>query len=314
MKFVSPRNDLAFKKIFGNENRKNILISFLNAVLNLQGDRTIEDLEILNPYQAPRIQELKYSLLDVQARDKRGVTFIVEMQVEYVAGYEKRFLYYSSKAYVSQIERAVDYPRLNQVIFIGILDFKAFTGENYLTRHLILNTSTGRQEIKDLEFNFIELPKFTKTEAELETLLDKWIFFLKHAEDLEVIPENVDDTALRDAYEVANKFGWTKQEMELYDYWDIQAQDARGAVEAARTQGLEEGMQKGMQKGQLLTLRQNILDAITLRFQPSESDYAALETSLARINEEQTLRTLFRQVMQAETIADVRQAVEALER
>jgi predicted transposase/invertase (TIGR01784 family) len=250
----------------------------------------------------------------VQARDKRGVTFIVEMQVEYVAGYEKRFLYYSSKAYVSQIERAVDYPRLNQVIFIGILDFKAFTGENYLTRHLILNTSTGRQEIKDLEFNFIELPKFTKTEAELETLLDKWIFFLKHAEDLEVIPENVDDTALRDAYEVANKFGWTKQEMELYDYWDIQAQDARGAVEAARTQGLEEGMQKGMQKGQLLTLRENILDAITLRFQPSESDYAALETSLARINEEQTLRTLFRQVMQAETIADVQQDVEALER
>jgi hypothetical protein len=69
-----------------------------------------------------------------------------------------------------------------------------------------------------------------------------------------------------------------------------------------------------MQKGQLLTLRENILDAITLRFQPSESDYVALETSLARINEEQTLRTLFRQVMQAATIADVRQAVEALER
>jgi len=248
MKFVSPRNDMAFKKIFGDENRKNILISFLNAVLDLHGERQIVDLTILNPYQAPRVQELKYSLLDVQAQDKRGVTFIVEMQVEYVAGYEKRFLYYSAKAYVAQIDRAVDYPRLNQVIFIGILDFTAFQGKDYLTRHLILNTKTGRREIKDLEFNFIELPKFQKTEAELHTLLDKWIFFLKHAEDLEVIPQHVEGTVLRDAYEVANRFGWTKAEMELYDYWDIQAQDARGAVEAAEAKGRQQGQQQEQRK------------------------------------------------------------------
>jgi predicted transposase/invertase (TIGR01784 family) len=260
MKFVSPRNDVAFKKIFGDENRKNILISFLNAVLDLKGKREIVDLTILNPYQAPRVQELKYSLLDVQARDKRGVTFIVEMQVEYVAGYEKRFLYSSSKAYVSQIERAVDYPRLNQVIFIGILDFNAFQGKEYLTRHLILNTKTGRQEIKDLEFNFIELPKFTKQEHELETLLDKWIYFLKHAEDLKVIPQHVEGTAVRDAYEVANRFGWSKAEMELYDYWDIQAQDARGAIQAAATQARAEGREEGRQETQR-TIVQSMLAA-----------------------------------------------------
>ena len=79
MRFVNPKNDVAFKKIFGDENHKEILISFLNAVLNLQDLHEIADLTILNPYQAPKLAALKYTLLDVRAIDKRGVTFIVEM-------------------------------------------------------------------------------------------------------------------------------------------------------------------------------------------------------------------------------------------
>ena len=86
MKFVNPKNDVAFKKIFGNEQKSEILISFLNAVLNLTGEKEIQAIKILNPYQAPKIEALKYTLLDVRAKDKRGVTFIVEMQVERVAG------------------------------------------------------------------------------------------------------------------------------------------------------------------------------------------------------------------------------------
>ena len=233
MKFVNPRNDVAFKKIFGNEQKKDILISFLNAVLNLTGEKEIQELEILNPYQAPKIEALKYTLLDVRAKDKRGVTFIVEMQVEHVIGLRKRFAYYVAKAYASQIERGEDYPKLNQVIFIGILDFAEFESEHYLTRHLILNTETYRQEIQDLEFNFIELPKFIKKEAELETILEKWIYFIKHAGALEIIPANADATPLKAAYEVANTFSWTREELEVYDYWGIKAQDERGMVEFA---------------------------------------------------------------------------------
>jgi len=245
MKFVNPKNDVAFKKIFGSEEKKEILISFLNAVLDLSGDREIEDIEILNPYQTPKIEVLKYTLLDIRAKNKRGVTFIVEMQVENVAAYAKRFLYYASKAYVSQIERGEDYPKLNQVIFIGILDFTGFNGEDYLTRHLILNSQSYEHESKDLEFNFIELPKFNKSEAELETVLDKWVYFLKNAADLEVIPANTDTPALQSAYEIANQFGWTPEELEAYDYWGMKAQDARGSVEAARKDGWQEGHQEG---------------------------------------------------------------------
>ena len=110
MKFISPKSDIAFRKVFGNENKKEILISFLNAVLDLQEDRQIIDIEILNPFQVPKIESLKLTILDVRAKDKKGVTFIVEMQVEQVKGYHKRFLYYTSKAYTSQIERGTDYP------------------------------------------------------------------------------------------------------------------------------------------------------------------------------------------------------------
>ena len=127
-------------------------------MLDLSGEKEIQEIELLNPYQTPRIEGLKYTLLDVRAKDRRGVTFIVEMQVERMAGLRKRFAYYASKAYVSQIERGEDYPKLNQVIFIGILDFKEFDTRHYLTRLQILNTETYQQEIQDLEFNFIELP------------------------------------------------------------------------------------------------------------------------------------------------------------
>jgi predicted transposase/invertase (TIGR01784 family) len=237
MKFVDPRNDVAFKKIFGNEEHTEILISFLNAVLDLTGDKEILEVELLNPYQAPRLEALKYTLLDVRARDRRGVTFIVEMQITHVEGLRKRFTYYASKAYASQIERGQDYPKLNQVIFIGILDFNEFDTQHYLTRVQLLNTETYQQELKDVEFNFIELPKFTKKEQELKTILEKWIFFLKHADELDVMPESADTVALRRAYDIANQFSWTKEELEVYEYWGIKEQDERGAVQYALKTG-----------------------------------------------------------------------------
>jgi len=91
MKFISPKNDIAFRKVFGNENKKEILISFLNALLDLPEDRKIMEIDILNPFQVPKIESLKLTILDVRAKDKRGVTFIIEMQVEQVEGYQKRF-------------------------------------------------------------------------------------------------------------------------------------------------------------------------------------------------------------------------------
>ncbi len=233
MKFVDIKNDIAFRKIFGNENKKEILISFLNAVLKLENQNKIKSITLLNPFQLPKIKGLKVTVIDVKATDAKGNIFIIEMQLTDKKGLDKRIQYYGAKGYSSQIDSGDDYLKLKPMIFIGILDFEYFESSNYISRHLIMNCETGEVKFKDLEFNFIELPKFTKTIEELGNLVDKWIYFIKNSEDLEVIPENTNDNGLLSAYKDAEIHNWTKEELEEYDYAKMREQDEKGEIELA---------------------------------------------------------------------------------
>jgi predicted transposase/invertase (TIGR01784 family) len=239
MHFVDIKNEIAFRKIFGNENKKIILISFLNAVMKLRGRDVVEDVEIPNPYQLPIIKNLKASIIDLKARDKKGKTYIIEMQVAEPDGLDKRLLYYASKAYSQQIESGEYYTELKPVIFIGIFDFKFTEGKKYRSHHAVCDVEDGERIIKDMDFYFIELPKFTKPLEELEEVTDKWIFFIKEAENLEVVPANVDDEGLKAAYQDANKHSWTKEELEAYDYAAMREQDERGKLMQAEKNGEE---------------------------------------------------------------------------
>jgi predicted transposase/invertase (TIGR01784 family) len=218
MQFADIKNDIAFRKIFGNENKTEILISFLNAVLKLEGTKLITWIEILNPYQLPRIAGSKATILDVRAKDKAGNSYIVEMQVTDKKGLDKRITFYSARGYASQLDASENYYKLKPVIFIGILNFPYMNNPNYLSRHLILDAETQEHKLKDLEFTFIELPKFTKTEYELETLTEKWVYFIKNAENLNMIPTNVSDEGLKSAYLEADRHKWTKDEIDEYEY------------------------------------------------------------------------------------------------
>ncbi|HOK41745.1 MAG TPA: Rpn family recombination-promoting nuclease/putative transposase [bacterium] len=246
MKFADPKSNIAFKKVFGNENKKEILISFLNAILDLKKEKEIVDIKILNPYQAPKIEMLKETMLDVRAKDRRGITFIVEMQVEKQAYFDKRSIYYTSKAYVNQIERGEDYPKLNQVIFIGILNFNIFESKNYITRHLILNTETYKQELKDIEFTFIELPKFKKKEKEIKTIVEKWIYFLKNAGELKIIPAKLKKPKeILEAFKIVEVYNWSKRELEVYEYWSLKEGGREETLKKEREEGIKEGLEKG---------------------------------------------------------------------
>lgn len=218
MQFADIKNDIAFRKIFGNENKKEILISFLNAVLKLEQTRQITWVEILNPYQVPIVLGAKSTILDVKAKDKAGNEYIVEMQVTDKIGFAKRVVYYSAKSYSSQLNVGEDYYKLKPTIFIGILNFTFLESSHYLSRHLILDAETQEHKLKDLDFNFIELPKFNKTEQELQTLIEKWIYFIKNADTLSVIPPNLDDEGLKLAYIEADQHTWTKADLEAYQY------------------------------------------------------------------------------------------------
>lgn len=244
MKFVDIKNDVAFRKIFGNENRKEVLISFLNAVLLLEKDHKIVNVDILTPYQLPAIKGGKVTIVDVKAKDQNQKTYIVEMQVAEVEGFDKRVLYYASKSYSAQIERGDQYEKLNPTFFIGILDFEVTQNPSYINRHKIVDIETNENFIKDIEFNFIELPKFNKTAQELTTIVDQWVFFIKNAENLEVIPDNIKDEGLRFAYQDADKHNWTKEELEAYDYVLMREQDDRGRLTLATKRATEKATEK----------------------------------------------------------------------
>jgi len=251
MQFTDPRSDYAFKRIFGNDKAHDILISFLNAVMGLEGDRRIKSVAILNPYEAPKIKELKHSFLDVKCTDHREVHYVVEMQVEYVKGLIKRIVYNSSKAYVNQIERGVDYPKLNQVISINILDFTMFENPaiGYLSHHLIKESSTNQCFLEEISYYFIELPKFIKTEHELTNNLERWVFFLKNAGSLDYIPKSLQVEVFEKAFDIANRSNLSRDEWEFYDQSLVFIQDQRGVAEAALEKGEKIGLEKGLAEG-----------------------------------------------------------------
>lgn len=281
MKFVDPRNDVAFKKIFGSEQHTEILISFLNAVMGLSGEREIKHLTILNPYQTPTLQSQKCTLLDIRATDHRDHTFIVEVNLEYGEGFARRFLYHGLKASTEQIGIGPGCsPRLLPVYLIGVLDFCAFKSEDYRSHHRLTNTETGKHEIPGMEFYFVELPKFTKQEHELTSVLDKWLFFIKHASDLEVVPASADTAPLQTAYQMANHFGWSQEDLEIYESRSIKIQDERGTLQAAIDRGRTEGERRKAEQTARALLTEGLPTDVVVRCTGlSAEEVAALQES-----------------------------------
>jgi len=250
MRFVDVTNDVAFRKIFGNENKKLALISFLNAILGLEGKNRVEDVFIKSPNQLPQLSGGKATIVDVKATDQMGNSFIVEMQIAEVKDFDKRVLYYASQSYTDQIERGDDYEKLKPTFFIGILDFNITKNPNYLSRHKILDIQTGEHVIQNVEFTFLELIKFNKTATELENIVDQWMFFLKNAENLNIIPDTITDDGIKSAFEMAERYNWTKDELNEYNKIYIRQRDEIGRIELAVERGTSKGLAKGLEEGQ----------------------------------------------------------------
>ncbi|MEO0447384.1 MAG: Rpn family recombination-promoting nuclease/putative transposase [Verrucomicrobiota bacterium] len=208
MRFINPRTDLAFKKIFGSEGSKPILISFLNAMLHA-GEPEIVDLEILDPYSIPRLEGMKDSYLDVRSQLRSGETVLIEMQVLNVAGFEKRVLYNAAKEYANQLERGTDYESLNPVIALTITDFILFPEPDMQNRVISRFALIEKEEFieypnGDVELVFVELPKFQVAEADLHSLTEKWLYFLCTAPDVSAVPKTLEEVdEIQEAFEIA---------------------------------------------------------------------------------------------------------------
>ena len=246
-KYLDPKNDLAFKKIFGAEKHKRIPISFLNAVFHLTGEDEIIDLEFLNNVQPPEIEAQKESIVDLLVRDQRGTRYIVEMQVAKVKGFEKRAQLYAAKAYCAHFNQGDKYEDLTRVIFLAITDYIVFPNKkDYKSDHVTLDKKTYENDLQDFSFTFVELPKFTKENHDLKTIEEKWYYFLKHADDSDNINEILANHAeIREAYNVLDRVTWTEAELNSYDRLVMETANKYGMIDAATEEGLKKGFEKG---------------------------------------------------------------------
>ena len=251
MEFLDVKTDFAFKKVFGSEGSKDILISFLNSIIDFEENEKIVDLTIVDPYQIPLIKGMKDTFVDVKAKLSNHKNVIIEMQVLNVEGFEQRVLYNAAKAYSSQLQKAQAFITLEPIIALTITDFVMFEEvDNVITYFKLREKNTLIEYNNEIELIFIELPKFKKNEEEIFSITDKWIYFIKNAGTLEYTPKTlIKEVEIEKAFEIANTAGMSKEELEAqfkrHDFIYLQ----KGAIEFALKQGKKEGREEGREEG-----------------------------------------------------------------
>jgi predicted transposase/invertase (TIGR01784 family) len=243
MRFISPKVDYAFKKIFGSEQSKEILISFLNAIV-YGGEKVIQSLTIVNPYNPGQVMTLKDTYVDVKAVLADGSLVAIEMQVAAMTAFNKRVAYNLAKAYSNQLVTGEDYPLLNPAIAVTITDFMLFPQTQQVINKFVFQEETQHFPCidKELRLIFVELPKFKKTLSELSNLSDKWIYFIKDAATLEEIPPSLGEVSeIEFALNLANQAKMTVEELAAVDRRGMMLQDEKGRLSYAKEEGKEEG-------------------------------------------------------------------------
>ncbi len=238
---VDPKVDYAFKKLFGSERNKPLLIDMLSSILKEE----IVDVVLLNPYNPREFTEDKESILDVQAEFSDGRIVVVEMQIWLTAQYPKRMLYYWAKPFVRQIGKGEPYGTLKPVIAIHFVNEVMFAGKtNYHECFRIVADSDPSLVLTPLfEMHVIELPKFLKADDELANSEERWCYFLKNAPMLDKnrLPEGLKMRTIEQAMEELDIMGFSEQDRIRYDNRMMWLSDQASNKIDSRIEGKLEG-------------------------------------------------------------------------
>ena len=249
-RYLDPKADLTFKKIFGRH--PDLLISLLNALLPLADDEQIQSVEYLPTELVPELYEHKNSIVDVLCRDIRGRQFCVEMQMEWTLSFKQRVLFNASKLYVSQTQKAEHYSDLKPVYSLNLVnDYIDRDDPLFIHNYRIVHDRHSDNIIKGLHFTFIELPKFSP-----QTMLEKrmavlWLRFLTEITGTtkEVPAELLDNPQINKALEEVEISAFTEEELRAYDkFWDS-VRTEKSMLYDSRQKGIEEGVEKGRAEG-----------------------------------------------------------------
>ncbi|MDX2301422.1 MAG: Rpn family recombination-promoting nuclease/putative transposase [Microscillaceae bacterium] len=250
-KYINPFTDFGFKKLFGTEFNKDLLIDFLNEVL---GDREkIKDLRYLNTEKLGKNKQSRKSVFDLYCENEKGETFIIELQNIGHKYFKDRSIYYATFPIQEQALKGKEWDYyLKSVHTICILNF-GFEDEEDIHRYYreikLLDTQTYKVFYDRLSFYYLEVPRFAKTEEELETNFDKWMYVLKNLHQLEKIPKALQNKIFKKLFNEAETAHLTPEEMKAYeqslkDYWD-EYSILKSAKELAKEEGKLEGKLEG---------------------------------------------------------------------
>jgi predicted transposase/invertase (TIGR01784 family) len=274
MEKISPRVDIAFKKIFGVEENKDLLISLVNSIVDKE-DQIVEA-TLLNPYNPKNFKNDKLSIVDIKAEGETGKRYNIEIQISDEASYDKRALYYWAKLYTEQLKTAGDYPTLSKAIGIHILNFISIVNtEKYHNVFHITEKETGRRYFKDLELHTIELKKFLNNAradladvvAKVKNSLDMWVAFLARHDllDRNHLPAKLDNPVLKKALNVLEVMNFDQNEREIYEghlkWLRMQASALKKQEAKGEERGIKKGEKMGLEKGEKIGLEKGRAEA-----------------------------------------------------
>jgi predicted transposase/invertase (TIGR01784 family) len=259
-KYADPKNDLVFKKLFGEEKNKDLLIDFINKVLPT---KHVKDIEYLQTNLDPDVRIKKQSILDVLCTDENGSKYIIEMQNAREKGFEKRAVYYASKTYANQMDKGGKYADLKEVIFIAITDFTMFPSkEDYFSIHNIRDIKTIENDLKDFNFAFIELPKFKPKDQERESGIELWCDLFKYAADRKEITTT--DPIITKAYHTLEMSNWSQQDLIDYEAYQKILLDNQAREDFVRDEGVKIGIEKGLQEGVKIGIEKGLHEGVNI--------------------------------------------------
>ncbi len=250
--YIDPRTDFGFKYLFGSELNKDLLIGFLNALFH--GKHTITDVSFLPNEHIGTSLDTRKAIFDVYCESESGERFIVEMQNVFQRFFKDRSIFYSTFPIREQAKRGEWDFRLDAVYTIGILNFvfdEDKDSEDYFHHEVkLMDTRTKKVFYDKLTLIYLELPKFTKTEDELETLFDKWVYVLKNLSRLLERPIALQERVFKRLFEAAEIACFTPEQLSEYEDSMKAYRDIVNAVNTAKEDGFAEGEAKGRAEGE----------------------------------------------------------------
>lgn len=254
-KFINPFTDYGFKKLFGEEASKPFLIDFLNSILPEK--HQIADLTLTNSERMGLTDFDRKAIYDIYCQSLTGEKFIVELQRAKQRFFKDRTLYYATFPITEQAQKGDWNYELKAVYCISILDF--LFDEHKDDKEVIYNVQLKDQNNQifydKLTFIYLQLPNFCKTENQLVTNLDKWLFFIKNLEDLQSIPAIFKNSLIEQAFERANLSTFTRQEMDKYENSLKIYRDLSNSLETALQQGIQQGIEEGKRQQAIATAK-----------------------------------------------------------